>query len=454
MNRYILSIALVFSVCVSVSFARTHGRDHNIRSAADLNALTLQPGDRVVMQPGDWSNQQIVFKGKGTKEAPITLMSGDPGRIILKGNSNLLIDGQYLVVDGLNFTQGSSQKKDVILFSKDASYCRLTNTAIIDFNTPDKKQDYKWVSLNGDHNRVDHCYIKGKTHQGTTLVVWVADKPNYHQIDHNFFDYRPDLGVNGGETIRIGTSQVSMNDSYTTVEDNVFYQCNGEMEVISNKSGHNTIRNNLFYECVGTLTLREGNFAEVYGNYMVGNGVKGTGGIRIIGEGHRVFHNYLTGLTGTGLKAAISLMDAMPNSALNGYMQVKKAEVRNNTIINCAEAIEIGAGKRDDRSLPPTRIAIIGNLVLASDPIVYTDQPLGIKIRRNLVFNVKLPGDLPEGFDMKDPHLLRDGLNTYQPEDIRKIGAPALSNEQRQLFDGLGIGPAWHKGVPPIKVKL
>lgn len=453
MNRYFVTVVLVLSVFSGLCAARIHGRDHNIRSAAELAALNLQPGDRVVMQPGDWSNQQLVFKGKGTKEAPITLLAADPGKIILKGNSNLLIDGQYLVVDGLNFTQGASQKKDVVVFSKETSYCRLTNTAIVDFNAPDKKQDYKWVSLNGDHNRVDHCYIKGKTHQGTTLVVWVAEKPNYHQIDHNFFDYRPDLGVNGGETIRIGTSQVSLNDSYTMVEDNVFYQCNGEMEIISNKSGHNTIRNNLFYECAGTLTLREGNFADVYGNYIIGNGAKGTGGIRIIGEGHKVHHNYLTGLTGTGLKAAISLMDAIPNSALNGYMQVKKAEIKNNTIVNCAEAIEIGAGKRDDRSLPPTRISIIANLVLASDPIVYTDQPLGIKIKRNLVFNVKLPGDLPDGFDMKDPRLQKDGLNIYQPEDIRKIGAPPLSTEQRRLFDGFGIGPAWHRGVPPLRVR-
>jgi poly(beta-D-mannuronate) lyase len=225
------------------------------------------------------------------------------------------------------------------------------------------------------------------------------------------------------------------------------------MEVLSNKSGHNTIRNNLFYECVGTLTLREGNFAEVYGNYMIGNGVKGTGGIRIIGENHKVHHNYLQGLTGTGLKAAISIMDAKPNSELKGYMQVKNAEVKNNTIINCAEAFEIGSGKRDGRDLPPQNVSIINNLVLASAPIVYTDQPQGLKISGNILFNIKLAGDLPDGFDMTDPQMNTDATNIYQPARRSKVGVRGLSTEQKQLFDAAGIGPAWYKNLPAIKVK-
>ncbi|GAB3919523.1 polysaccharide lyase 6 family protein [Mucilaginibacter boryungensis] len=441
---------VLFLLLCSIS---SYAKDYPVHNAAELAFLNLKPGDRAIMQPGNWTNQQLVFKAKGTKEAPVTLISSDPGKIIINGNSHLLIDGQWLVVDGLNFSQGNSQKKDVITFSKDAEWCRLTNTSIVDFNPADKKQDYKWVSINGYHNRVDHCYIKGKTHQGTTLVVWVADKPNYHEIDHNFFDTRPDLGNNGGETIRIGTSTVSMNDSYTTVEDNVFYQCNGEMEVLSNKSGHNTIRNNLFYECVGTLTLREGNFAEVYGNYMIGNGVKGTGGIRIIGESHKVYYNYLQGLTGTGLKAAITIMDAIPNSELKGYMQVKNAEIKNNTIINCTEAFEVGSGKRDGRGLPPQNVTITNNLVLASDPIVYTDQPQGLKISGNILFNIKLAGDLPDGFDMKDPRLNTDATNIYQPSKRSKIGAPGLSAGQKLLFDAAGIGPAWYKNLPAIRVK-
>ena len=53
---------------------------------------------------------------------------------------------------------------------------------------------------------------------------------NEHHIDHNHFAGRPPLGKNGGETMRVGTSEVSMNVSKTLVEENLFTHCNGEAD--------------------------------------------------------------------------------------------------------------------------------------------------------------------------------------------------------------------------------
>ena len=69
-----------------------------------------------------------------------------------------------------------------------------------------------------------------------------------------------------GETIRIGTSANSMESSRTIVENNTFKNCDGEIEIISNKSANNIFRNNLFLESKGSLTLRHGNNALVEGN--------------------------------------------------------------------------------------------------------------------------------------------------------------------------------------------
>ena len=93
------------------------------------------------------------------------------------------------------------------------------------------------------------------------------------------------LGVNGGETIRIGTSANSMESSRTIVENNTFKNCDGEIEIISNKSANNIFRNNLFLESKGSLTLRHGNNTLVEGNVFLGNNVSKTGGIRVINEG-------------------------------------------------------------------------------------------------------------------------------------------------------------------------
>jgi poly(beta-D-mannuronate) lyase len=444
-----LNILLLVFFSAFTAFAK----DYPIHSAAELAALNLKPGDRALIQAGDWSNQQLVFRAKGTKDAPITLASADPGKILMKGNSSLVIDGQYLVVDGLDFTQGFVVHNDVIGFTRDCQYCRLTNTAIVDFNSADKRDGSRWVVLNGVHNRVDHCYLKGKNNRAATLLVWVNDKPGYNQVDHNFFSERPLTGVKNGTTIRIGISPVSMNDAYTTVEDNIFYHCNGDAEMISNRSGHNIIRNNLIYECMGTVTLREGNFAEVYGNYFIGNNVRDGGGICVVGEGHSVTQNYFQGLTGVDNKSAISLMEGIPNSTPIGFMQVKNIEIKNNTIVNCAMGIQIGAGKREERTVAPQNITLCNNLLLNTEPIDYADKPQGFKASGNLLYGIKLDGDLPDGFDMKDPRLEVIGLGIYQPRFPIKAGAQLLTSEQKLLFGEIGIGPIWYKGLPLISVK-
>ena len=73
-------------------------------------------------------------------------------------------------------------------------------------------------------------------------------------------------GENGGETMRLGYSYQSMFVSRTTVEDNLFTQCDGEIEIISSKSCENVYRHNTFRDCEGTLTLRHGNRCVVDGN--------------------------------------------------------------------------------------------------------------------------------------------------------------------------------------------
>lgn len=404
---------------------------YTISTAAELNALSLQPGDKVVMKAGEWKSQLINFKAKGTPEKPITLVAETKGAVILSGNSNLKIDGEWLVVDGLSFKNGFSLKDDVVVFTKATSNSRLTNTSIENYNPSDKTIDYKWVSLFGKNNRVDHCSISGKTHQGTTLVVWLDDQPNYHQIDHNYFGPRPDLGVNGGETIRIGTSTYSMNDSYTTVQHNIFDKCNGEMEIISIKSGYNKILNNLFYECVGTVTFRHGNHSEVSNNYLIGNGVASTGGIRIIGESQKVADNYLYKVAGTGLRAAISVMNAYQNPELHEYWQVKNALIENNIIVDAKEALVLGAGKDSKRILAPDGIKIINNYIInPAALLVSQDHPTNLVVQNNQVDGASLTsGFVKMGNDLQ----MSDGI--WQNKTALK--QPFWLNTE--------VGPDWKK---------
>jgi poly(beta-D-mannuronate) lyase len=427
MNRS-LFLFLLCQIFLSDVFAQKY----YIQSAKELHALQLSPGDTVVLKEGVWKDEQLEVKGKGTQLRPIVMMAAQPGKVKLTGRSTLRIAGEWIVVDGLYFIDGNSGKEDVVDFTDSAFMCRLTNTAIVNYNPPDKKTSNRFVSMHGIHNRVDHCFFKGKTNHGPTLVVWLSDKPNYHRIDHNHFGNRPPLGENGGETIRIGTSTWSLYDSYSTVEYNLFDHCDGELEIVSNKSCHNTLRYNTFFESQGTLTLRHGNDAVVYGNFFIGNNIKNTGGIRIIGEDHVVFDNYFEGLKGKGVSAAISLVDGMPNSPLNGYYQVKNAQVVNNTIVNCEEAFSLGVGKNEGRYLPPVNCIIAANHIVPGPVVVaWGDTLEDLKIENNVLYKAD-KSEPPVGFRIVDRKFFRDLAPVAEKSQERK---PALVD--------VGVGPFW-----------
>lgn len=392
-KKLILTTVLVLSVMGLVNAQNNTTLVNNLREFSEA-ASKVSPGETIILKNGVWKNARLVISAKGTKEQPILVKAETAGEVILTGSSSLNIAGEFITVDGLWFKDGQTQYKSVVSFRKNstefASNCRLTNCTISYFNPIDSSMTTHWVDLWGKNNRVDHNNFTGKTTHGTTLVVWLKGEEhiqNNHRIDHNFFGLRPDLGVNGGETIRIGTSANSMKSSQTIVENNTFKHCNGEVEIISNKSNDNIYRNNLFLESQGTITLRHGNNALVENNVFIGNNKPETGGIRVINAGHIVRNNLLIGLTGDDLRAPISVMNGIPNSPLNRYHQVKDVEIVNNTIIN-STAVEFCVGKDDEKTLPPINSLFANNVFLnesGSKSSVIHGNVTGIKFTNNFV---------------------------------------------------------------------
>ena len=413
-------LALAVLLLAAAADAQT---DRYVTTAAELAAAIAasQPGDTVTMANGTWTDTAISFDTDGVEGDSITVRAETPGEVVLTGRSTLSIGGDYLKVDGLRFEGGAlPDGTPVIQFRRSSSdlanHSRLTNTTIVDYNPPAVRTEYKWVSVYGRFNRVDHCYFAGKTNEGALLVVWLRDPPDdappTHRIDHNHFGPRPEFGDNGAETIRIGTSNRSMQDANVTVERNLFTETDGEIEVISNKSGGNVFRGNTFRRVRATLTLRHGNRAVVDGNFFFGEGISGTGGVRIIGEDHQVINNYFQDLTGTGYSAALSMVQGVEDSPLNRYFQVKRPLVANNTFVNTAQTFVIGVGSSSDQSLPPEDITLVNNVVqnLLNRAVVRTElEPVGTSTYAgNVVFGQ--PGSIPgTGFTLADPELQPDG---------------------------------------------
>jgi poly(beta-D-mannuronate) lyase len=384
MNRYLASLLLLLP---AAAFAQTPIDSLNkaVRAA--------HPGDTLVIADGTYRDVSLNFFARGDAARPIVVRAASPGCVRLTGTSTLRIGGTGIEVQGLYFTSGYSPAGAVIEFrsARDvANGCRVTQCAIDDYNPPARETESSWILLYGRNNRFDHNSITGKRNLGVTFAVILDEERNQqnnHSIDHNWFGPRPNLGSNGGETIRVGTSQSSLSSSRTQIVDNFFEACDGEVEVVSIKSCDNVIRNNTFFESAGVLALRHGHRNLVEGNAFIGNHKHNTGGVRVINEGHTIRNNYFSGLTGSRFFAALAIMNAVPNSLPNRYHQVKDVTISNNTWVDC-DHIEFNVGKDNERTQAPENVTLSGNTFYnkASD-VVYVayDKPDGFHFANNKV---------------------------------------------------------------------
>lgn len=410
-------------------------------------AKKVEAGDVIILANGEWRDFEIVLTGKGTKKKPITLISQEPGKVIITGQSNLRIGGKHILVTGLVFRNGYSPTGEVISFRRtkgDLAYdSRVTEVVIDHFNKPDRFESDYWVGMYGKRNRFDHNHLVGKSNKGVTFAVRLDSRDsqeNYHRIDHNYFGPRPVLGSNGGETLRIGTSKYSMFNSHTLVENNFFDRCDGEVEIISSKSGANTYRGNVFFESSGTLTLRHGDGNLVENNIFMGNGKDHSGGIRVINRNQIIRNNYMEGLRGTGFSSALTVMNGVPNSPVNRYVQVDNAVVENNSVVDSSR-ITFAAGADKERSAPPVNSQFSNNMLGGVGDgtfIKVQDDVSGIRFADNLL----TAGEVEEpiaGISNTSVALTRAANGLLYPEGLNVGASRDLKPVTREQ-----VGVSWY----------
>ena len=139
-------------------------------------------------------------------------------------------------------------------------------------------------------------------------------------------------------------------------------------------------------------------------NTFIGDGAKGAGGVRIIGEDHTVTANRFENLTGDDERSALCIMLGIPDSVPNGYFQVKRAKVTGNTFINCKHNILIGMAGEKKATLPPLESEISGNHIQTS---------------KAEAFEIKCAA---EGVTMKDNETASELSNITQPPAAEPTG--------------------------------
>ena len=394
----------------------------NTKSNLQTKMAAALPGDTVIVTNGiynNWGTINFTNNNGTTTSAWIVLKAQTLAGVVFTGNTAMQFAGKRILVTGFKFANGNTGQLDVIQFrnssSVAASYCRITNIIIDDYNS-DSTGSYlnnstdignKWVSIYGIRNRVDHCTFINKFNDGATVVVWYDNNTyttpstsTYHTIDSNYFNGRGYLGDNGGETIRVGTSSNSRTNGFNVIEYNLFENCvQLEPEIVSNKSNFNSYRYNTFKNCNGGLTLRHGRYCNVYGNFfIVDNPARVYSyGIRVIDKGHKIYNNYIEGVLGnknklTSLRCPIilynglsSINDTTDASKAAGYFPTDSVVVAFNTIVNCTGGAGIVLGFTDGGSnvFQPKGVQVANNLVkMTTGQAAYID-PLNTTLTYN-----------------------------------------------------------------------
>lgn len=390
---------LYFTILFLISFINLNNAQTIVYNQSELNSeiSSATAGSTIILANGVWNNLQLNINKNGTESNPITIKAETQNQVFIEGKSNIEMGGSYIVLEGLVFQNASNlvvsnDRIDSLITLKAngnaCNNCTITNIKIENYNgtTAQNEAVFKWILLYGSYNEISYSSFIGKNGVGSIINDNRSDNlEDYHKIHHNYFASRVAVGdvndLNDQDAIRIGTSTTSLSNSFTEIYNNFFYDWEGEIEIISNKSGKNKYYKNTFRNYSGTLTLRHGNGCEVYDNYFFANNRILSGGIRVIGEDHKIYNNYISGINAikpngsrTKTTGAINISNGRPNSELSGYYQVKNLTVVNNTFVNCDYGFRVGTKVKSDLTLAPENITIANNIMLNTDENSYDIQ--------------------------------------------------------------------------------
>lgn len=389
---------IVLIICLAGSFTSVWGKVYKVSDPAafKMAAEVVTAGDEIVITDGNYTSWEAAVSRDGKEGKPIIIRAQRPGKVVFTGEIKkpaFLLTGDFIEISGITFSECALFKAQggngVLIELKGTTRSRITGCTFTKNSVKAQFMPIVVVSGNGENNRVDHCTFTGNVdNQEMQIKITREAVPVYTLVDHNLFLDKEKVswnGVNGGECIQVGQDPVMLGtlNSHAVVRDNRFIRCNGEAEVISNKSSGNSYINNYFEDCRGELVMRGGHDCLIDSNTVKG----GSGGIRINGTHHTITNNKLSELT-TGIRLMYGM--AKGKSEIGFYVAPGDCVIKNNQITNCKTGILIGDSKNADwtgkfdtakypsrtmQDIAPFNITIEGNQISdTAIPIVHNEN--------------------------------------------------------------------------------
>lgn len=375
--KYLLTLVLTFCFL----FQEAEARKVVVSTVSQLRTAVqnILPGDTIEVVNGNYSfNGNISVTRSGTADLPVLIRAQNlHGAVLINESYFTLKQVSYITIEGFLF-----RSSDVTAIKTEScNNIRITKNIFRLEETTSNKWvliggTYNLIEPNSFNNRIDHNLFEEKHQLGNFITIDGSPEPNakssqYDRIDHNYFRNIGPRVNNGMEAVRVGWSEMSLSSGFTTIEYNLFENCDGDPEIISVKTSDNTIRYNTFRSSQGTLCLRHGNRNSVEGNFFLGGGKAGTGGVRFYGDDHKIFNNYFEGLTGDTWDAALTITngdaDYSSSSNLSKHFRPRRTKILFNTFYNNSHNIEIGYTNNGSYSKPPSDNQIANNIVVSSE---------------------------------------------------------------------------------------
>jgi hypothetical protein len=388
---------------------------YHVGSIAELQTRidTAVPGDTIIMRRGVYTTSAYVTVSRqGTENDPIRIVAQWPGAVEITGTHgfNVLSPASHIEIRGFRFTHLSGRNH----VRSGATHVRFT------LNVFECPGDGAYLTIAGHDARADLNIFRNKSTVGNMIDVRGSGSQIAQRvwIHHNYFHDFTSPGVNGAETIRFGLSGLSLSDGFGTIEFNLFIRATGENEMLSIKASSNVIRYNVLLDSPGAqITLRHGNENLVYGNFL-----RGTDGIRIFGDRHQVFSNYLEGNTG-GINIGNGAGEVADGAPLTTHDRPDDCVITFNTLVNNTRNYYM-TGRTNGLGATNTVFAnniLQGGGAAASLNGLYT----GGAWNGNITWQTAGAGAMPpDTYDEIDPLLEPDALGVFRPQS----GSPAIDS--------------------------
>jgi poly(beta-D-mannuronate) lyase len=387
---------------------------HLVGSVADLQARIdgAGPGDIILVRDGVYTTTApITINRRGTALLPIRIMALRLGGAEITGSHGFTVNSPaaHVQIWGFKLTHVSGRNS----IRPGATHIRFTR------NVFECSGDGAYLTVAGHDARIDRNEFRNKRTLGNMIDVRGSGSQVAQRvwIHHNYFHDFVSPGGNGAETIRFGLSGLSLSDGFGLVEHNLFVRCTGENELISNKSSSNTYRYNTIVDSPGgELTLRHGNDCRVYGNSF-----RNTAGLRIFGDRHQVFSNYLEASTGINIgNGAGEVADGAP---LTTHDRPDDCVISFNTLVDNTRNYFM-QGRTN--GLGATGTVFANNVLQGGGSAAGLSGPyLGGAWEGNLVWQTAGPGAMPAGsYDEADPRLAPQAHGILRPAP----GSPAVDS--------------------------